>query len=96
MMMIMTKFVYFAMFLFLLVGLDLILGAKLTNKIGNLMNKKVNIDNFALQFLAGMRKSGDKEIDVDNVLLRSKMRTLVGGILLVSSGFMFYSMCLMK
>ena len=77
------------MFVFSVVGLDLLLGSHLIIWMGRAMNKKISFDDLVVRGLALLKKNSDQEINTENMLLRGAGRLVAGGILLFWVYLMF-------
>ena len=73
----------FCVGLFVVVGLDLLLGAKLTIGLGNFFNRKVDMDQLVMRWLTGLRQTGDREIRIDKTILETRLRVFFGLLLFV-------------
>ena len=70
--------------LFCLVGVDLILGARLMNFLGRTFNKRFDLDKLILLALSGFRQGTEaKVMNVDEAMQKARARVFVGVLLLI-------------
>ena len=70
--------------LFCLVGVDLILGARLMNLLGRTFNKRFDLDKLVLLVLTGFRQGTEaKVMNVDEAMQKARARVFVGVMLLI-------------
>ncbi len=69
------------MVLFFVLGLDLLLGSRLIIFLSQTFNRKFHVDQVVVQALSDLKKTSDKEFDVDPALIRGWGRFILGGLL---------------
>ena len=69
------------MIVFFIVGLDLLLGARLVSFLGQTMNRKFHIDPTVVKALSDLKENSDKEFDTERTLLHSWGRFIASGVL---------------
>ena len=69
---------------FCLIGLDLILGGRTMKMLGQIFNRRVDIDKAVMSGLSSLRAGTEKKVmNVDEAMQVAKARVLVGALLLV-------------
>lgn len=83
--------------LLVLVGIDLLLGAKGMVALGRLVNHKVDVDNAVMKGLADLRLQGEKEIvKLDEAAIRGRLRIFLALLLLVPAAMLFFVLFVRK
>jgi len=68
-----------------LVGLDLLFGARVICALRKILDKMFNIDQSIIRILAGVRKGLDRGLYIDDAIIKTKIRVILGAILLLLS-----------
>ena len=79
------------MTLFFVLGVDMLLGARLVIFLNKTVNKKFNVDGMLMQALTELKKGSDKEFDVDRSLMRGWGRFVMSGLLLFGGAIILMS-----
>lgn len=72
----------------ILVGLDLLCGAKVICRLRKILDRAFNIDQIILRILTVIREKLDYGVYIDDVIIKTKPRLVLGTILLVFSVLM--------
>lgn len=73
------KIIYFISIAGILVGLDLLLGAKVTANLKKMLDEMTfNVDNMLIRISSLFRKTIDKSIDVDSSIIKTRARVILG------------------
>lgn len=78
----------FASIVGILVGLDLLFGAKVICRLRKILDRVFNIDQKILRILNAIREKLDYGVYIDDVIIKTKPRIVLGTILLVFSVLM--------
>lgn len=85
---ILTSISIFASIVGILVGLDLLCGAKVICRLRKILDRVFNIDQIILRILTVIREKLDYGVYIDDVIIKTKPRLVLGTILLVFSVLM--------
>ena len=69
------------MVLFFILGVDLLLGARMVGAFGRILNQKFQFDQIIVKVLSDIKRSSDREYDVDHSVLNGWGRFVLSGIL---------------
>lgn len=87
----MTNFFAFIIAVLVLVGLDLLFGAKGMLMMSRIFNRRMDVDSAVLKGLADLRLKGEKEIvRIDEKTLQGRLRIFLGSLLLVPAVMLFF------
>lgn len=75
----------FGAILSFLVGLDLLFGARVICALRKVLDKMVNIDQTIIKILSGARERLDRGLYIDDAIIKTKARVILGAILLLLS-----------
>ena len=71
--------IYFIGTLGILVGLDLLLGAKITSNLKKILDRRIlNVDEIMIKISSFFRKTVDTSIDIDEKIVKTKARAILG------------------
>ena len=70
---------------FVVLGVDLLFGAKLVAFLSKFMNRKFQVDRLIVQALTELKQRSDKEFDVDHSLMHGWGRIVMSGVLIFGS-----------
>lgn len=76
------------MVIFLVFGVDLLFGAKLMSRVSRTVNKRFQVDQMIVQALDELKKTSDREFDVESSILRGWGRFVMAGLLLFSAALL--------
>lgn len=74
--------------IFLVFGLDLIFGARLMTRVSRRVNKSFQVDQMIIRALDELKKTSDREFDVESSILHGWGRFVMGGLLLFGAGML--------
>ena len=80
------------MALFFVLGVDMLLGAKMVMFLSKTVNRKFNVDKTLMQALTELKKTSDKEFDVDKSLLYGWGRFVMSGLLIFGGAVILTSL----
>ena len=83
--------VMLGMVIFLVFGLDLLFGAKLFALVGRTVNKKFQVDRMIMHALDELKKTSDREFDVESSILRGWGRFVMSGLLIFGAVMLLMS-----
>ena len=69
------------MILFFVLGIDLLVGARLVGFLSRVLNRKYQVDHAIVKVLTELKKNSDREYDVDRPMISGWGRFVVSGIL---------------
>jgi hypothetical protein len=69
------------MVIFVVFGVDLLFGAKLMAKISKMVNKRIQVDRMVIAALEELKKTSDREFDLEHSILRGWGRFVMSGLL---------------
>lgn len=69
------------MVIFFVLGFDLLMGARFVRLLSRTMNKKFHYDQAIVKVLSDLKKTSDREYDVDAPMLNGWGRFVVSGVL---------------
>lgn len=75
----------FASVVGILTGLDLLSGARVISRLRKILDKVFNVDQKILKILSAIREKLDYGVYIDDVIIKSKSRIVLGVILLLFS-----------
>jgi len=75
----------FASIVGILVGLDLLFAAKVICRLRKILDKVFNVDQKILRILSAIREKLDYGVYIDDVIIKTKPRIILGTILLLFS-----------
>jgi len=85
------KAIYFISTLGILVGLDLLLGAKIISNSKKFLDKTIlDVDRIIVKISSLFRKTVDTRIDIDEKIIRPKARIIAGLLLITVSIVMLF------
>ena len=84
--------VMIGMTLFFVLGVDLVLGARLVIFLSRTMNRKFLYDQFIVKALSDLKKGSDKEFDVEHSMMYGWGRIVMGGLLLFGGALILMSL----
>lgn len=88
---IMKKIMLVAGVLGIMVGIDLVLGAKITTKLKKILDGMVfNADKVIIKISSLFRETVDTGINVDEKIIKGKTRVIIGAVFIVLSVFMIF------
>ena len=67
---------------FFVFGVDLLFGARFVSFLSNAVNRKFHVDQVVVQALTDLKKTSDKEFDVDHSLMHGWGRFVMSGLLI--------------
>ncbi|MCX5697867.1 MAG: hypothetical protein NTU54_07895 [Candidatus Omnitrophica bacterium] len=79
----------FFSFVGILVGLDLILGARVLTWAGKTLNKSLPFDKTLIKALSNVKNLLDKEISLDKALFNTKIRFVTGILIILLAGILY-------
>ncbi|MCX5714324.1 MAG: hypothetical protein NT033_05855 [Candidatus Omnitrophica bacterium] len=79
----------FISFVGILVGLDLIFGAKLLNWAGKMLNKNLAFDKAIVKTLSNFKTLLDKEISLEKAIFNTKIRFVIGIMVIIMAGMLY-------
>jgi hypothetical protein len=85
---ILRKISIFASTIGMLVGLDLLLGAKTILFFKNILDRIFNVDKIIIKVSSFFRKTLDKEFYFDQLITKTKLRIFLGVLFLIISALM--------
>ena len=80
------------MVVFFIFGVDLFLGARLVVFLSRICNRKFHVDQIVVQALAELKKTSDKEFDVEQSLLHGWGRIVMAGLLIFGGAIIMISL----
>ena len=69
------------MILFIVLGLDLLVGARLVTFLGRTLNRKFHYDEIIVKALSDLKRGSDREFDIDRSILSGWGRFVMSGVL---------------
>lgn len=69
----------------ILAGLDLLCGAKVICRLRKVLDRVFDIDQIILRFLTTLRAKLDSAVYIDDVIIKTKTRVILGAVLLFFS-----------
>ena len=69
------------MVVFFILGVDMFLGARMVIFLSKIFNRKFSVDQIMVQALTELKKTSDKEFDVDRSLMSGWGRFVMSGLL---------------
>lgn len=83
--------IYIISTLGILMGMDLLLGAKITANLNKTLDRTVlDFDKIVANVLSGFRKTVDSTINIDEKIIKTKTRTILGFLFIVICAFLIY------
>ena len=83
--------VYFISTLGILMGLDMLLGAKITSYLKEIFDRKIlNIDKTIARISCSFNKIADTSIDIDGKIIKTKIRIILGFLFVAISVVMIF------
>ena len=79
------------MIIFFVFGVDMCLGARMVMFLSKVANRTFNVDKVLMQALAELKKTSDKEFDLDRSLIHGWGRIVMGGLLLFGGAVVLMS-----
>ena len=71
--------IYFISTLSILMGLDMLLGAKITSHLKKILDRNIlNIDKIVARISFSFNKIADTSIDIDGKIIKTKVRIILG------------------
>src|SRR3989338_641864 len=83
--------VMLGMVIFLVFGLVFLFGAKLFALVGRTVNKKFQVDRMIMHALDELKKTSDREFDVESSILRGWGRFVMSGLLIFGAVMLLMS-----
>ena len=83
--------IYFISILGILLGLDLLLGAKITSSLRKVLDRMVlNVDKITIKISSLFRKTLDTSINIDEKIVKTKARIILGFLFIAISVVMIF------
>ncbi len=79
----------FISFVGILVGLDLILGAKVLTWAGRVLNKSLAFDKVLIKAISNVKNLLDKEVSLDKAIFNAKIRFVMGILIILLGGILY-------
>ena len=79
------------MAVFFVLGVDMFLGARIVTFISKTVNKKFNVDRILVQALSELKRTSDKEFDLDRSLMHGWGRFVMSGLLIFGGAIILMS-----
>ena len=79
------------MIIFIVFGVDLLFGAKFMFFASRIVNKKIRIDDIVIHALQELKKTSDREFDMERSLLHGWGRFVVSGLLFFGAALILFS-----
>ena len=79
------------MIVFFVLGVDMLLGARLVIFLNRTVNKRFNVDGLLTQALAELKKTSDREFDIDRSIMKGWGRFVMSGLLLFGGAILLMS-----
>jgi hypothetical protein len=70
------------MVVFLVFGVDLLFGARLMSSVSRTLNRQFHVDEILMRALQELKRTSDREFDVETSILRGWGRFVMSGLLL--------------
>ena len=87
---IIKKFALFSGVVGILVGLDLLLGARVISVLKRLLDRSFNLDKVIIAISSVFRKILDKVVDFDGAIIKNRARIVLGILFVVVSAVMIF------
>jgi len=85
------KVIYFISTLGILMGLDLLLGAKVTSNLKKILDRMIlDVDKITIWISSLFRKTVDTNINIDEKIIKTKARIIVGFLFIAISVVMLF------
>lgn len=83
--------IYIISILGILMGIDLLLGAKITSNLNKTLNQTIlDFDNLMAKFLSYFRKTVDVSINIDENIIKTKARVILGFLFIIICAVLIY------
>ena len=93
----MTQVIGAMILILVLVGLDLLLGAKGITFLSGIFNHRFDVDGAVLKSLANLRTNGEKDVvKIDTAALKGRLRLFLAALLLTPAALLFFIVFLRK
>ena len=77
-----SSVVTLGMVVFIVFGVDLLFGARLMAVVSRILNKQFHVDRMIMNALQELKKTSDREFDVETSILRGWGRFVMSGLLI--------------
>ena len=79
------------MTIFFIFGVDMFLGARMVMFLSKVANRTFNVDKVLMQALSELKRTSEKEFDLDRSLMHGWGRIVMGGLLLFGGAIILMS-----
>jgi hypothetical protein len=79
----------FASVVGVLVGLDLIFGGRMISLVNKVLNKTFELDKVVAKAFNSLKGRLDKEVTLERALFQTKIRIIVGVLIILTAGILF-------